>query len=112
MQAGKLRVLGWTANKRSPTLPDVPTMAEAGYPGIELEIWQGIVAPPGMPPALIAQAERGVRQGRAVARRVAARSRRRRSRSPPSTPEDFGKLIAGDVERLGKVVRDAGIKAQ
>ena len=43
VEAGKLRVLGWTATKRSPALPDVPTMAEAGFPGTELEIWQGIV---------------------------------------------------------------------
>ena len=53
VQGGKLRVLGWTATKRSPALPDVPTMAEAGYPGTELEIWQGIVAPLGTPPAIV-----------------------------------------------------------
>ena len=50
VQAGKLRVLGWTAPKRSPTLPDVPTMAEAGYPEFELVVWHGIVAPLGTPP--------------------------------------------------------------
>ena len=55
VQAGKLRVLGWTATKRSPALPDVPTMAEAGYPGVELEIWQGIVAPLGTPPAIVSK---------------------------------------------------------
>ncbi len=69
VQGGKLRVLGWTATKRSPTLPDVPTMAEAGFPGTELEIWQGIVAPVGHARADRAQAQRGVRQGREVAGR-------------------------------------------
>ena len=68
VEAGKLRVLGWTAPKRSAALPDVPTMAEAGFPGTELEIWQGIVAPVGTPAPLVAQAQRGIRQGGAVAR--------------------------------------------
>jgi tripartite-type tricarboxylate transporter receptor subunit TctC len=111
VQAGKLRVLGWTATKRSPALPDVPTMAETGFPGVELEIWQGIVAPLGMAPALARKLnEEFVKAAKApeVVSKVAAQA----VEMTTSSPADFAKLLAADVERLGKVIRDAGIKAQ
>ena len=79
VQAGKLRVLGWTATKRSPALPDVPTMAEAGFPGTELEIWQGIVAPLGTPPAIVRSCMTNSSRRRSRPR-WSARSRLRRSR--------------------------------
>jgi tripartite-type tricarboxylate transporter receptor subunit TctC len=111
VQAGKLRVIGWTATKRSPALPDVPTMAEAGYPGTELEIWQGIVAPAGTPPEIVRKLnEEFVKAANApeVVQKIAAQA----VDITTSTPEAFAKLIASDVDRLGKVIRDAGIKAQ
>jgi tripartite-type tricarboxylate transporter receptor subunit TctC len=86
-------------------------MAEAGYPGTELEIWQGIVAPLGMPPALVRRLnEEFVRA--ALAPEVADKAAAQGVDMTTSTPEEFGRLIASDVDRLGKVVRDAGIKAQ
>jgi tripartite-type tricarboxylate transporter receptor subunit TctC len=111
VQAGKLRVLGWTASKRSPALPDVPTMAEAGVPGVELEIWQGIMGPPGMAPALVRKLnEEFVKAAKApeVVSKVAAQA----VEMTTSSPQDFAKLLASDIERLGKVIRDAGIKPQ
>jgi tripartite-type tricarboxylate transporter receptor subunit TctC len=111
VQAGKFRILGWTATKRSPALPDVPTMTEAGYPGVELEIWQGIVAPLGVPAPLVRKLnEEFVKAAKApdVVSKVAAQA----VEMTTSAPADFAKLLASDVERLGKVVRDAGIKMQ
>ena len=111
VQAGKLRVLGWTATKRSTALPDVPTMAEAGFPGTELEIWQGIVAPIGTPDALVRKLnEEFVKAAKSpdVVSKVAAQA----VEITTSTPEEFSKLLAGDIDRLGKVIRDAGIKMQ
>lgn len=111
VQGGKLRILGWTAPKRSPALPDVPTMAEAGYPGVELEVWQGIMTPLGTPPALVKKLnEEFIKAAKApdVVAKVAAQG----VEMMTTTPEDFTKLIVSDVARLGKVVRDAGIKAQ
>jgi tripartite-type tricarboxylate transporter receptor subunit TctC len=111
VQAGKLRVIGWTATKRSPALPDVPTMAEAGYPGTELEIWQGIVAPLGTPAPIARKLnEEFVKAARdpELVRKVAAQA----VEITTSTPEEFAKLLASDVDRLGKVIREAGIKAQ
>jgi tripartite-type tricarboxylate transporter receptor subunit TctC len=111
VQGGKLRILGWTATKRTPALPDVPTMAEAGYPGTELEIWQGIVAPAGTPPAIVRKLnEEFVKAAQSpdIVRQVAAQA----VDMLTSSPEEFAKLLAADIDRLGKVIRDAGIKAQ
>jgi len=105
------KVLGWTASKRTPTLPDVPTMAEAGYAGVELEIWQGIVAPAGTPPAIVRKLNTELiraAQSPDVVEKVAAQA----VEMTTITPEDFAKLLASDIERLGKLIRDAGIKAQ
>ena len=111
VQGGQLRVLGWTAPKRTSALPEVPTMAEAGYPGVELEIWQGIVAPAGTPPAIVRKLNAELIKAATspdVVQKVAAQA----VEITTSTPEDFGKLIAADVARLGKLIRDAGIKGQ
>jgi tripartite-type tricarboxylate transporter receptor subunit TctC len=111
VQAGKLRILGWTATKRTPALPDVPTMAEAGYPGTELEIWQGIVAPAGTPPAIVRKLQAEfVKAAKSpdIVSKVAAQA----VEMYTTTPEEMAKLLASDIERLGKVIRDAGIKAR
>jgi tripartite-type tricarboxylate transporter receptor subunit TctC len=111
VQGGKLRILGWTAAKRSPALPDVPTMAEAGYPGVELEIWQGIMAPAKTPAAIVSKLNAELvkaAKSPEVVEKVAAQA----VEMTTSSPEEFAKLLASDIDRLGKVVRDAGIKAQ
>ena len=69
IQGGKVRVIAFTGQKRSPILPDVPTAAEQGFAGIEMDVWHGIVAPAGTPAADRAAPERGIRQGRAIAGR-------------------------------------------
>jgi len=111
VQAGKLRVLGWTATKRAPAIPDVPTMAEAGFPGTELEIWHGIVAPAGTPAAIVRKLnEEFVKAAKSpdVLSKVAPQAVEMSTLSPA----EFAKLIATDIDVLGKVIRDAGIKAQ
>ena len=111
VQAGKLKVLGWTAPKRSAVLPDVPTMAEAGFPGVELEVWQGILAPLGLPPALIDKLNTEFTKA-AKAPDVVSKVAAQGVEITTSSPADFGKLIASDYQRIGKVIRDAGIKPQ
>jgi tripartite-type tricarboxylate transporter receptor subunit TctC len=111
VQAGKLRVLGWTSTKRSPAIPDIPTMAEAGFPGTELEIWQGIVAPLGVPePILRRLNEEFVKAAKSpeVVSKVAAQAVEMSTMSPA----DFTKLLTSDIDHLGKVIRNAGIKMQ
>jgi tripartite-type tricarboxylate transporter receptor subunit TctC len=111
VEAGKLRILGLTAEKRSKALPNVPTMAEAGFPGIEMDVWYGIVAPAGTPAPVVAFLHDAFVKavgGPEVARLLAPQA----AEAVTSTPEAFSRLIAADIERLGKVVRDAGIKAE
>jgi tripartite-type tricarboxylate transporter receptor subunit TctC len=111
VQAGKLRVLGWTAPKRSPTLPDVPTMTEAGYPGVELVVWHGIVAPLGTPAEIVKKLNEEFAKAALspdVVQKVAAQGVEMSTMSP----EEFAKLIASDFDNLGKVIRDASIKMQ
>jgi tripartite-type tricarboxylate transporter receptor subunit TctC len=92
-------------------IPDVPTMAEAGFPGTELEIWHGIVAPAGTPPAIVAKlhdAFVAAAHDPDIVRLVEPQG----ADIVGGTPEAFGHLIAADLDRLGKIVRDAGIKMQ
>jgi tripartite-type tricarboxylate transporter receptor subunit TctC len=111
VQAGKLRVLGWTAPKRSSTLPNVPTMAETGYPSVELVVWHGIVAPLGTPPAIVKKLNEEFVKA-AHAPDVVQKANAQGVEMTTSTPDAFQKLLADDYNRLGKVVRDAGIKMQ
>ncbi len=109
VQAGKARLLGWTAPKRSASIPEVPTMAEAGYPGTELEIWHGLVAPAGTPAPIVHKLnEEFVKALRLP--EITGMMDQQAADALPTTPEEFAKLIASDIDRLGKVVRDAGIK--
>ena len=111
VEGGKLRILGLTAEKRTKVLPDVPTMAETGFPGLELEVWYGIVAPAGTPPKVVAflhDAFVKAASGPEVARLVIPQA----AEVVTSTPQAFSNLIAADIVRWGKVVRDAGIKAE
>ena len=111
VQAGKLRVIGWTDRNRSATLPDVPTMAETGFPSVELVVWHGIAAPLGTPPEIVKKLnEELVKAAQApeVVQKVAAQG----VEITTNGPEAFGKLVADDHERLGKVIRDACIKMQ
>ena len=109
VQAGKLRMLALAAPKRSPTLPDLPTMTEAGYSGIDVVIWHGMVAPAGTPPAIVRKLNEAFAKATHLPDIV--------SRIAPmvvdvttSSPEDFAKLIARDIALFRKVVKDAGIK--
>jgi tripartite-type tricarboxylate transporter receptor subunit TctC len=110
IEAGKTRVIAFTGQKRSPVLPDVPTMAEQGFAGTEMDVWHGIVAPAGTPAAIVKRLnEEFVKAARApdIVQMMLAQA----SEVFVTTPEEFGKVIESDVERLGKAMQAAGIKA-
>ena len=109
IKGGRLKALGITSLKRSPLLPDVPTVAEQGYPGFEVLGWYGLFAPAGTPPAVL---ERLSQDFRAVLRSDKMRATLESQGGPAiaSTPAEFTALIRSEITRWKKVVEQSGIK--
>jgi tripartite-type tricarboxylate transporter receptor subunit TctC len=108
VRAGKLRVLAVTTEKRLPYLPDVPTIAESGFPTYEISSWQGVLAPAGTPPAVIAKVNRELV---ALLKTPAMRERMAREGADPvgSTPEQFSRRVASEIDKWAKVAKAAGL---
>jgi tripartite-type tricarboxylate transporter receptor subunit TctC len=111
IKEGKLRALAVSGATRSPALPDVPTLTEAGYPQIKGDAWQGVFAPAGTPAEIIAQLNREIVR---IIRSPDMQPRWLELGYTPiaSSPEDFAKQIRGDIEAWGKVIRAADIKVR
>jgi tripartite-type tricarboxylate transporter receptor subunit TctC len=110
IRAGQLRALAVTTLKRSDALPGVPTVAET-VPGFEASSWFGIAAPKGTPADIVALINRETNAGLADPT-IKARLDDMGGMALTGSPADFGKLIADETEKWGKVIRDAGIKAE
>jgi tripartite-type tricarboxylate transporter receptor subunit TctC len=109
IRAGKLRALAITASERLSILPDVPTMAEAGLPGVQALAWNGIFVPAGTPQPVIETLHRAlVRAYKAPD--IEAQLRATGSYAAADTPEEFAAFVRSENERWGKVIREAGIK--
>jgi tripartite-type tricarboxylate transporter receptor subunit TctC len=110
VKSGKLRVIAVGSAKRISVVPDVPTVAEQGYPGFETTQWYGLNAPAKTPPAIIKrlsdEAAKAAKQP-SVAERFAVDS----AEAVGSTPQEYAEFIAKEQARWGDVVRKAGIKA-
>jgi tripartite-type tricarboxylate transporter receptor subunit TctC len=110
IRAGKLRALGVTTATRSDALPNVPSIGEF-VPGYEAAGWQGIGAPKDTPDAIVEKlnaATDAVLADPAIKARLADMA----ITAYPSTPAEFAALIAGETQKWGKVIRDAGIKPE
>jgi tripartite-type tricarboxylate transporter receptor subunit TctC len=111
VKEGKLRALAVTTPYRSPALPDVPTLAEAGVPGEEADTMQGILVPAGTPKPIIDRLNREIRQAVAqpdVQEKLAALG----YEPVTTTPDEFAARIAADIPKWAKVIRDADIKLE
>ena len=110
-RSGRLRALATTGARRSPALPDLPTVAEAGVPGYEASLWYGFVGPARLPPEVVR------RLNSAIVAVLGLPDVRDRLASQgvdpqPTTPEEFAQLLASDVERWAKVIQRAGIQPE
>ena len=110
IQAGHIRALGVTTAKRVDTLPDVPAIAET-VPGYEVFVWYGICAPKGTPPEVVETLNRAVNAVLANPKLI-ARFRELGGEPMPMTPAVFGKLIADETDKWGKVISVAHIKLE
>ena len=110
IRAGKVRALGVTSAKRTQSLPDVPTIAEAGLPGYELSSWYAIVGPGGMPRDVTLKLNAAVHKVLAM---PDVRERLLNAGSEPevNTPEQMAVVIKANVEKFGVIIKTAGIKA-
>ncbi len=109
IKGGKVRALAVTSPKRSPELPDVPTLAEAGFPGLEMTTWYGVFAPAGTPKDVVARLNAEIMkalQTPEVKTRIAGLA----GEPGTLTIEQFAALNRSDSERYGKLVREAAIK--
>jgi len=110
LQAGKVRALGIATRERSGLAPDIPTIAESGLPGFEVNGWYGVLAPAGTPAPIV---ERLNRELNAVLREPEMRERMLKSGVEPQGTgvEAARKLIADETERWRQIITAAGIKA-
>ena len=111
VRSGKLKALGIGGPKRIPSLPDVPTFAEAGLPGAEASNWWGIVAPAGAPAAAIARVQKELST---ILESEDARKRFELEGAEVLRmgAEEFARFMSAETEKWTRVVKQAGIKAE
>ena len=109
IKAGKLRALAVTSKNRSPFLPDVPTVAETGLPGYELDQWHGLLAPAKTPQVVIDKINADVA---AIIRRPDINEKLLQLVYAPnfSTPAEFSAVVHNDIDRFGKLTQQIGLK--
>jgi tripartite-type tricarboxylate transporter receptor subunit TctC len=110
IKSQQLRALGTGGAKRSPVLPDVPTIAEAGVPGYVAENWWGIVAPAGTPAPIIDKLYKDI-QASLKAPELQAQFEREGAASVEMNSADFGEYMKSEMVKWGRVVKEGGITA-
>ncbi|SAI45916.1 putattive exported protein [Bordetella ansorpii] len=109
LRAGTLRALAVTSARRSPLLPGVPTVAQQGAPGYQLDQWHGLLAPAGTPPAVVRRLHRAVAD--LLAQDAMRQELLQLGYTPASgTPEDFQALIREDIDRFGQLGQRIGLR--
>jgi tripartite-type tricarboxylate transporter receptor subunit TctC len=111
VNAGKIRALGVSIAKRSPAMPNVPTIAEAGLPGYYAASWYGLLAPAGTPKPIV---ETLAKQTAAAMRVADVKDKMLAQGFEPvgNTSAEFAKFIAAEIPRWEKVVKNAGIRGE
>jgi tripartite-type tricarboxylate transporter receptor subunit TctC len=111
IRAGRAKAIATTGSKRAALMPDVPTIAESGFPGYEALNWYGYLAPAKTPKEIVDRLSREISKALANPQVVSAMNKT--GVEPLSmTPEEFGAYIKREYDTWGKVVKQAGIKAQ
>jgi tripartite-type tricarboxylate transporter receptor subunit TctC len=108
-KSGRVRALAVSGAHRSPGFPDLPTIAEAGVPGYEAGTWSGVIAPAGLPPAVLAKLNAAVNE--AIHSHLFVERFGMIGDEPAGgTPEEFAATIRKDSARWGEVVKRSGAK--
>jgi len=108
VRGGKVKALAVTGAERSAELPEVPSMAEAGYPDVDVHLWSGVFAPAGTPPAIVAKLEKAlseaIRDG-GVSEKLKAMA----VVPGGGSPEEFARMIDADIVKYSEVVKAANL---
>jgi tripartite-type tricarboxylate transporter receptor subunit TctC len=111
VQSGKIRALGVTGTKRSPLMPDVPTIAEAGLPNYSFDTWFIVFAPAGTPQPVIDRLNQALDKV-LTSKALADRMNDEGFESTPSTPAQARARLETEMPKWNKLVKDAGITMQ
>ena len=111
VRSGKLNAVAVTTAHRIPALPDVPTIAESGFPGFEATLWYGLIGPKDMDPKLVAKLNSVINE---ILKKPSAREKIQADGAEPAggTSLAFKNTIAQEIQVWGKVVKDIGIEPQ
>ncbi len=111
VKAGQLRALAVSSPQRVKAVPELPTVAESGYPGFEADQWYGVVAPAGTPPEIIAKLNQQINKSLAspeIGTRLASEG----AEATPTSPKVFADLIASELARWRTVIEKGGVKVE
>jgi tripartite-type tricarboxylate transporter receptor subunit TctC len=111
IKAGKTRALAVSTLKRSPQLPDVPTVAESGYPGFEVTVWYGVCAQSAVPKPILAKLSATLLKVLNTPE-MKARLAENTIEATPTSPEEFAAFIRAETDKWAKVVKDANLPKQ
>ena len=111
VKAGTLRGIAVTTLKRSSSMPELPTIAESGLPGYDASTWGGILAPAGTPKPVVAKLN-GAMNAVLKEEDVRARLSGAGIEVQGGTPAEFGEVIKAEIEKWGRVVKQAGIQPE
>lgn len=108
ISANNIRALGVTGARRTPSLPNVPTIAESGVPGYDIEAWFGILAPAGTPPAVVDRLHRELRAVFALPE-MKQRMVPLAQNLVGNSPAEFGAFLKSEVAKMGEIVKASGL---
>ncbi|HSQ03779.1 MAG TPA: tripartite tricarboxylate transporter substrate binding protein [Burkholderiales bacterium] len=111
IRAGRLKALGVSSMKRTPLVPDVPTIAESGAPGYEINTWWGILGPSGMPAAIVEKLNAEI--GSILRQPESAQRLEREGAEPSPLPSAaFAKLMGSEIEKWRRIARESKIRVE
>ena len=108
MKAKRLRAIAISSRSRSPLAPDLPTIAENGFPGFETDTWYGLIGPGGMPSAIVRRINTEIARLLDTPDMKTALAQQG-AQPAGGSPEDFHRFIAAEIEKWGKAIRAAKV---
>jgi tripartite-type tricarboxylate transporter receptor subunit TctC len=111
VKGGKLRAIGLSSDRRWPTMPELPTVAEQGFPGFMTGSWQGLLAPAGTPEPVVSRLNAEFARA-LTAPEVVERLTAQGAEPRPGSSAAFGEFMRTETQKWAKLVRDAGIRIE